>query len=607
MKFLHSFKFRFILVFSLFIVLFCVIFTSTSIRSVVQTTLNVFFQQGDPLVQKAANLIDGDKFEKLTVSLDENASYYDFLYNELYEFKQGVTCRFLYTMSPVSGTVYKYVVDGSTTPDDEENFSMYGDEEDLSSWGRAPFDAMENQTPAHSSIEFMEGWGWMVTVYAPIINSAGKSVGFIACDFAADDLVALINAKRISAVVIGIVMTVLGLILIFWFSSVFFGVMAKVCTAMSHISSGDGDLTNKIQIKRNDEVGQLADSCNAVIEKMQIIISSVKQSVTELTKTGNAVNEHTNNTLSVLGSAEVDIRSIDLLSTNQNELVQRIFDGIKSVEIEINNLENKISNQIDAVSQSSAAIEEIAANIQAVNQNVEKISAEYEIIVAESVTGRQIQEDVSEKVKAIVNHSRDLVEANSVINEIADKTNMLAMNAAIEAAHAGDAGKGFSVVADEIRALAETSGEQTKLISSLLHTISVSIEDIVLSSSRSAQSFDKLGERIHNLEILMEEVKGAMNEQNSGAADILTMMKQVNTSSNSISEASERMQITSSKVFPQMDELKKASLTVKDKTRELSQNVVKIQELASLSAKTAHDNEKIAEKVSSLVNSYKTV
>ena len=142
---------------------------------------------------------------------------------------------------------------------------------------------------------------------------------------------------------------------------------------MSHISSGDGDLTNKIQIKRNDEVGQLADSCNAVIEKMQIIISSVKQSVTELTKTGNAVNEHTNNTLSVLGSAEVDIRSIDLLSTNQNELVQRIFDGIKSVEIEINNLENKISNQIDAVSQSSAAIEEIAANIQAVNQNVENI------------------------------------------------------------------------------------------------------------------------------------------------------------------------------------------------------------------------------------------
>lgn len=606
MNFLHSFRFRFVLVFGFFIVLFCAIFTSTSIRGVVETTLNVFFQQGDPLVRKAAALINGDKFEKLSKSLDSDPAYYDFLYRELYDYKQGVSCKFLYTMAPVSETVYKYIVDGSTTPDDIENFSMYGDEEDLSSWGRAPFEAMEKQIITHSAIEEMEGWGWMVTVYAPIVNSAGKSVGLVACDFAADDLIQLINSKRLKTALIGIIMTVIGLLLIFWFSSVFFGAMSKVSTAMSHISAGDGDLTSKVAIKRNDEVGKLADSCNAVIEKMQVIISSVKQSITELTRTGNAVNEQTTRTLSVLGSAETEIHSIDELSTNQNTLVQHIATGIKSVEAEITNLETKIANQIDAVSQSSVAIEEIAANIQAVNLNVEKISAEYEIIVKESIDGRLIQEDVTEKVKAIVNHSKDLVEANSVINEIADKTNMLAMNAAIEAAHAGDAGKGFSVVADEIRSLAETSGEQTKLISSLLRTISVSIQDIVKSSSLSAQSFDNLGERIHNLEILMEEVKAAMNEQNLGAADILAMMKQVNTSSNLISEASDRMQKTSIQVFPQMDELKKASMAVKDKTGMLTLNVTKVKELASLSSKAAQENEKITEKVNSLVNSYKT-
>ena len=607
MHFLHSFRFRFILVFGLFIVLFCAIFTTTSIRGVVETSLNVFFQQGDPLVRKAAGLIDGDRFEHLSASLDSDPAYYDFLYEELYQYKQGVTCKFLYTMAPVSGTVFKYIVDGSTTPDDEENFSMYGDEEDLASWGKAPFEAMEKQILTHSSIEEMEGWGWMVTVYAPIVNSAGKSVGFIACDFAAEELVLLIDSKRVRLAVIGIIMTVIGLFLVFWYSAVFFGAMAKVSSAMNHISKGDGDLTSKVEIKRKDEVGKLADSCNAVIEKMQLIISSVKGSISELTKTGNAVNEQTARTLSVLGSAENEIHSIDEVSTNQHTLVQKIFTGIKSVEAEISNFEQKIAHQIDAVSQSSAAIEEIAANIQAVNQNVEKISGEYEIIVEESVKGKHIQEDVSEKVKAIVNHSRDLVEANSVINEIADKTNMLAMNAAIEAAHAGDAGKGFSVVADEIRSLAETSGEQTKLISSLLRTISVSIEDIVASSTRSADSFDNLGERIHNLEILMEEVKAAMNEQNMGASDMLTMMKQVNAATNSISEASERMQKTSSQVFPQMDELKKTSLTVKEKTEGLSESVIKVKEYAGLSAKAAHDNEKITEKVSSLVNTYKTV
>ncbi len=607
MSFLHSFKFRFILVFSTFIILFCTIFTATSIRGVVSTTLNVFYQQGDPLVRKAAELIDGDKFERLSVSLDSEAEYYDYLYNTLYGFKQNAVCKFLYTMAPVSGTVFKYVVDGSTTPDDEENFSMYGDEEDLSSWGEAPLTAMEKKVLTHSSIEFMEGWGWMVTVYAPILNSKGDSVGFIACDFPADELSILISSKRMQTTVIGIIMTLLGIGLIFWFSAVFFGAMSKVSDAMNHISSGDGDLTSKVQIKRNDEVGKLADSCNAVIDKMQVIISSVKQSVTELTKTGSMVNEQTQKTLSVLGSAEVEITSIDALSSTQNDLVKKIAEGVKAVEQEIENLENKISNQIDAVSQSSAAIEEIAANIQAVNLNVEKISAEYEVIVSESVKGRHIQEDVSEKVKAIVNHSKDLVEANAVINEIADKTNMLAMNAAIEAAHAGEAGKGFSVVADEIRSLAETSGEQTKLISSLLNTISVSIDDIVNSSSRSARSFDDLGQRIHNLEILMEEVKASMSEQNLGAADILKMMKQVNSSTISISEASERMQMTSSQVFPRMDELKKSSMSVKDKTEALSQSVIKVRELASLSARAADENGKITEKVNSLVNTYKTV
>lgn len=607
MHFLHSFRFRFMLVFNLFLILFCIIFTSTSIRGVVETTLSVFFQQGEPLVRKAVSLIDGDKFERLSRSLDSEAAYYDFLYKELFEFKQGVTCKFLYTMAPVSGTVFKYIVDGSTTPDDVENFSMYGDEEDLSSWGSAPIEAMETQRLVYSDLEEMEGWGWMVTVYAPIINSKGTSVGFIACDFDAQELAGIISSQRIKTALIGIIMTVIGLFLVFWFSSIFFGAMEKVSSAMDHISTGDGDLTSKVEIYRKDEVGQLADSCNAVIEKMQLIITSVKQSFKELTKTGNAVNEQTTRTLSVLGSAEMEIHSIDELSTNQNDLVQHIFTGIKSVEAEISNFEQKISNQIDAVSQSSAAIEEIAANIQAVNQNVEKISGEYEIIVEESVKGKHIQEDVSEKIKAIVNHSRDLVEANSVINEIADKTNMLAMNAAIEAAHAGEAGKGFSVVADEIRSLAETSGEQTKLISSLLRTISSSIEDIVASSSRSAESFDNLGDRIHNLEILMEEVKAAMSEQNLGASDILTMMKQVNTASNSISDASDRMQKTSSQVFPRMDELKNSSLTVKEKAGALSESVTKVKEYAGLSAQAAHENEKITEKVNSLINSYKTV
>ncbi len=221
MHFLHSFKFKFIFICSLFVVLFCAIFTITSINGIVETTLSVFFQQGDPLIRKAVALTDGDRFERLVESLDSDPTYYGYLYKELYEFKQGAACKFLYTMAPVSNTIYKYIVDGSTTPDDEENFSMYGEEEDLSSWGKAPFEAMEKQIVTHSPIEKMEKWGWMVTAYAPIINSKGKSVGFIACDFDAAEIVAVMGSKHIRTIIIGLAMTAIGIFLVFWYSSVF--------------------------------------------------------------------------------------------------------------------------------------------------------------------------------------------------------------------------------------------------------------------------------------------------------------------------------------------------------------------------------------------------
>lgn len=606
MKTFRSLKVQFLSGFLGFLVIFSGLFVSFTIKDSISDATKILIDQAMPILLRVVDAVDGDSFEELSKTYEGNEFYYYSLYSDLYVLKQNINCSYLYTMAPVSGSIFKYIVDASTTFDDVDNFFPYGKEEDITTWGDAPFKTINTKKMTTTKIVYQEGWGFMLSVYLPIINSHDKVVGIIGCDFDAQPIRNTIQARIIKISIISLALSFLGFLFVLWFSRIFFTAIKTVGNAMNNIAQGEGDLTRTVPVNRKDEIGELATACNAVIYALHQIMASIKKSIGNLTKSGESVSEQASKTLSVLENTEQDLVLINNLSNDQHSIVETIYKGIQVVETEINLFEEKINNQTQAVSQSSAAIEEIAANIKSVNQTVETINNEYVLIVKETDNGRSAQEDVSEKIQAIVNHSQDLQEANTVINEIASKTNLLAMNAAIEAAHAGDAGKGFSVVADEIRALAETSSEQTKLIGSVLQTITQAINNIVDASKLSTSSFESLGIRIKNLHVLMDEVRSAMNEQSIGAADILHMMETVDESSKDLSEASNRMHSTSTQVFPRMDELKHASVRVKEKSSHVTESVSRIKDLASLSAQAAQENEEITIKIAQLIQAYKT-
>ena len=381
--------------------------------------------------------------------------------------------------------------------------------------------------------------------------------------------------------------------------------MENISNAMNEIACGNGDLTKRIPVKFNNELGNLASNCNNVISGLEKLIIKLKDETDILSLTEKEVNEKLTVHIQQLSASVNAVSEIDNNITEQNLKMESIDSGVHNVENKINALDEQISQQSDAIRQTSVAIEEISANIQSVTNNVDFIITEYSDLVRESTTGRNLLDNVAEQIEQIALQSRNLNEANSVIRKIAQKTNMLAMNAAIEAAHAGEAGKGFSVVADEIKKLAETSSMESTAIQNLLTEITTSINKIVDSSKLSADAFDNVSNKIVRLDNLMAEIQNGMMEESAGVSEILNTMKTLDNTTHDITEASSHMKLVSCDVFKQIKELQDISNEALLKSSIIAGTISEMQHTAETVSEASEQNQKSAEKFITMIGDFK--
>jgi methyl-accepting chemotaxis protein len=199
------------------------------------------------------------------------------------------------------------------------------------------------------------------------------------------------------------------------------------------------------------------------------------------------------------------------------------------------------------------------ANIESVTrtlvQNVKNVG---ELTEASDV-GRTGLEDVATDIQEIANESEGLLEINAVMENIASQTNLLSMNAAIEAAHAGEAGKGFAVVADEIRKLAESSSEQSKTISGVLKKISSSIGKITQSTSNVLEKFEAIDGGVKTVAQQEENIRNAMEEQGQGSKQILDAIGKVSEATQQVKGGSSEMLEGSTEVIRESKNLEMAT------------------------------------------------
>jgi methyl-accepting chemotaxis protein len=222
-------------------------------------------------------------------------------------------------------------------------------------------------------------------------------------------------------------------------------------------------------------------------------------------------------------------------------------------------LNSNVENQSDNISQASIAIKEMAQNIHAVTGTLTDNSENVTSLMEASEVGRKGLMDVVSDIHEIERESEGLLEINSVMENIASQTNLLSMNAAIEAAHAGEAGKGFAVVAGEIRKLAESSSEQSKTIGTVLKKIKDSIDKITRSTENVLNKFEAIETGVKTVAIQEENIRTTMEEQETGSKKLLEVAAQLNKLAQEVRDESNEMNEEAKEVIQKSNKLEKST------------------------------------------------
>ncbi len=379
----------------------------------------------------------------------------------------------------------------------------------------------------------------------------------------------------------------------------------KLKESISEISSGNADLTNRIEIHTNDEIGEVVKGFNLFTDKLQNIIKDVKDSKDSLLNVGDGLSGVAANTTTGIASVNNVISQMSTQLNTQVSSVQQTATAVNEISSNIESLERMIISQSSGVQQASAAVEEMIGNISSVNISIEKMADLFTDLQDHAEGGVQKQDVVNEIIKQIEEKSVSLQEANQVISDIANQTNLLAMNAAIEAAHAGDQGKGFSVVADEIRKLSETSTQQSKKIRDQLTDISDSITKVVQASTDSSDSFVQLSTIISNTDNLVHQIKDAMHEQQEGSKQINEALHSMNNSTVEVRGASHEMSIGNKTILAEITNLQDLSMKLKDSVDTVSEETQKFNVTSTSLENISKQVIKSIDEISSQIDEFK--
>ncbi len=437
------------------------------------------------------------------------------------------------------------------------------------------------------------------TVCAPVpIRDAGMNWVFMVT-VPNREVTAVPGRMAVTASVSGGIGLLLILVVVIFLSAGFTRPVKLLESGFGKIASGD--LTCRVSIKRRDEMGRLASGFNDLNHRLSGLIQDVKEASGNLYAIGEELSNSMESATRSVKSINGQIESFNSRIMSQAESVSKTAITMEEVNGNIASLGSMIDSQAAAVTQSSSSIEEMIANIGTIDRSMMMIGEETARLVKSAELGHEKLTASGETAAGVSDQSMKLMEFTQVISAIASQTNILSMNAAIEAAHAGEAGKGFSVVADEIRKLAEDAASKSQESERALTDMVSAIGTIVNSTESTQEAFSEIMEVIDRLTGLVGETRNAMTEQSAGGKQVLDALASINEITSQVRNGSVEMREGSGLILRETQAVREGTEELERTIAEIARQTEEINEtIASISGMSERNREHIGILVSGI-------